>query len=428
MPEIIIPTKNVNLEKLGLINRGLFPVDNGLALRYNAVLKKVFSLDCDVDSFRVDKRGLSPELSVYFKKKYPERFEFGENYLNMRSANRFMIVVSPDQKSCPLVAPQTSYEDSLYEEVYRQARHTIEDVTGSEAIFGELENGISMFNSAEDLLQLRTVEVTLDTLEETVKSYFELKKMADDLGKGNNALDPEYIDTMQEKVKKEGDIRKRNISKVFPVTKEIHCFSAEFFKGVHCLRNFKGRQDIRTLFITHHQKDEKYWGEEVVTMDLHDESLIDVLHKYKFLGYNPNLVDQRIQELEDESLLSQGLDIVDMKPWERKKQVVECVKKFPESWHELREISALLNHTRNGIGGILENKSYATKLKLSEAIAKPEIVNHMLAELDPTDPVRVYEFNRRKLVTEFPNMPANRQRYVAYRLLTQLNQQGGKTK
>jgi len=428
MPERIIPTKNVNLEKLGLINRGLFPVDNGLALRYNAVLKKVFGLDCDVDSFRVDKRGLSPELSVYFKKKYPERFEFGENYLNMRSANRFMIVVSPDQKSCPLVAPQTSYEDSLYEEVYRQARHTIEDVTSSEALFGELENGITVFNSAQDLLQLRTVEVSLDTLEETVKSYFELKKMADDIGRSNNALDPEYISAMQEMVKRVGDIRNRSISKVFPITKEIHCFHEEFFKSVHCLRNFKGRQDIRTLFITHHQTEEKYWGEEVSLVDLHDESLIDILHKYKFLGYNSELVDQRIEEMEDEVLLASGFDVVSMKPWERKSQILVCVKKLPESWHELRDVSALLNHTRGDISGILEDKSYTTKLKLSEATAKPEIVNHMLAELDPTDPIRVYEFNRRKLVTEFPNMPANRQRYIAYRLLTQLNPQGGKTK
>jgi len=429
MTEIIIPTKNVDLEKLGLINQGLFPVDNGLSLRYNAVLKQVFGLDCDVDSFRVDKRGLSPELSVYFKKKYPKRFEFGENYLNMRSANRFMIVLSPDQKSCPLVAPQTSYEDGLYDEVYRQARHTIEDVTSSEALFGEIENGISIFHSPEDLLQLRTVEVSLDTLEGTVKSYFELKKMSDELGRDDNALNPEYIETMQEMAKKVGDIRNRSISKVFPITKEIHCFYAEFFKSVHCLRNFKGRQDIRTLFVSHHQETEKYWGDEVVAMDLHDESLIDLLHTHKFLAYNPDLVGQKIEEIENEVLLTQGLDIADTKSWERKRQVVQNVKRFPTSWHELREVSTLLNHTRTNIKDILEDKSYETRLKLSEAIAKPEIINHMLAELDPTDPLRIYEFNRKKLITEFPNMPANRQRYIAYRLLTaQLNPRGGKTK
>ncbi|MDD4308580.1 MAG: hypothetical protein PHU53_07220, partial [Thermoplasmata archaeon] len=140
------------------------------------------------------------------------------------------------------------------------------------------------------------------------------------------------------------------------------------------------------------------------------------------------LVDQRIEEIEDEVLLASGFDVVSMKSWERKSQILGCAKKLPESWHELRDVSTLLNHTRSGISGILEDKSYTTKLKLSEATAKPEIVNHMLAELDSTDPIRVYEFNRRKLVTEFPNIPANRQRYIAYRLLAQLNPQGGKTK
>ena len=76
--KIEVPEKNIDLEKLGLINQGLFTLEGELASRYNAILKNVFDLECEMDNFRVDKRGLSPELCVYFKKKYPERFEFGD--------------------------------------------------------------------------------------------------------------------------------------------------------------------------------------------------------------------------------------------------------------------------------------------------------------------------------------------------------------
>jgi hypothetical protein len=418
--KIEIPEKDIDLEKLGLINQGLFAVDGELASRYHSVLKQVFDLDCDVDNFRIDKRGLSPELCVYFKKKYPERFEFGDSFLNIRSANRFMIIISPDQKDAPLVAPQSSYDDSLCDEVYRQARHTVEDITTREALFGEFENGIRMYDSASDLLQFRTVEISLDTLDETVKNFFELKKMSDDLDKEDNALNSEYITKMQGLAGKVGDIRKRYISKVFPITKEIHCFYVEFFKGVHCLRNFRNKDEIRGIFISHEQGNPKNLGEEIVSLDLHDKKVLDLLHKYKFLRYNGDLIPKRLQELEDEALLSEGIDVIGLIPPRRKAKILEHSKKLPESYRELRETAKLIGNTSTRIEEALVDKSYETRLKLSEPASKADIINHMLAEIDPTDAVRVYEFNRRKLITEFPSLPTNRQRYIAYTILDEM--------
>lgn len=418
-----IPKRKLSLEELGLVNQGLFTVDGELAKRYHAVLKQVFDLNCDVDNFRVDKRGISPELCRYFKEKYPERFEYGDSYLNIKSANRFMIVVSPDQKSAPLVAPQASYDDNLCEEVYRQARHTIEDITTKEALFGEFENGVSIFDSPDDLLQLRTVEISLDTLEGTVKSYFELKRLSDNLGEKNNALNPEYITKMQKLVEKVGDIRYRSISKVFPITKEIHCFYVEFFRGIHCLRNFRNQDDIKAILISHHQEGKiKGLGEEILSLDLHDKSLIDSLHKYKFLGYNKDLIEKRMQEIEDEVLLAEGIDLVELAPYERKRKVTDLYKNFPESYNELRKIAKTMKNTSTRIKDAVADSSYETRLKLSEPASKAEIMNHILAEIDPTDVVRVYESNKRKLITEFPDLPLNRKRYIAYTLL---NHAGG---
>ena len=421
---IEIPKTNISLEQLGLINQGLFSVDGELARRYHQVLKHVFDLECDVDSFRVDKRGLSPELCRCLREKYPDRLEFGENYLNIRSANRFMIIVSPDQKSAHLVAPQTSYEDELYGIVYKLARHTIEDITQSEALYGELENGIDVFRSAEDLLQFRTIEISLDTLASTVKSILELKAMSSALGKEDSALNPEYIEKMQELVKKVGNVKNRSVSDIFPIKREIHCFYEEFFKGVHCLRNFRNEDNVQAIFISHHQGTPRDLGEEVISIDLHDPKLLDILHEYRFLRYNQDLIAQRAQEIEDETLLAAGIDVVDLNPHERKRKVIEYASKFPQSWHELREIAGITESTRRKIDKVVKDKSYETRLKLSEAASKKEIIEHMLAELDPTDPVRIFEANRRKLITEFPNLPLNRQRYIAYTLLNYT--QGGK--
>ena len=71
MVEITVPKTRIDLESLGLINQDLFNVEGNIASRYNVILKEIFELDSDLDAFRIDKRGLSPELSNYFAKKYP---------------------------------------------------------------------------------------------------------------------------------------------------------------------------------------------------------------------------------------------------------------------------------------------------------------------------------------------------------------------
>ena len=416
-----IPKQNVDLEKLGLINQGLFLVDKNLAQRYNHVLKEIFGYECGVDSFRIDKRGLSPELSIFLKKKYSgdDRLEYGENYLNMRSANRFMLIVSPDQRDAPLIAPQTSYDDQLCNRVHDQARHTIEDITQSEALFGELENKISMYESADDLLHVKTIEINLDTLNETVNSVFQLRKISDNLGAGDNALNPEYIGKMKKLVKKVGDIRYRPISNIFPIKKEIHCFYAEFFNGLHCLRNFNRNQKVRTIFVSHHQRNlsSKDLGPEIIALDLHSPELINVLSKHGFLKYDQKLVEQRIQEVEDELLLEKGIDVVDLRESERKRKITQLHKNFPKTYRELLDIQKKSTNKRARIDNLVKNKSYETKVMLSAPKNKKEIIGHMLAELDPTDPVRLYQDNRKKLITEFSSLPLNRQRYIAFRLL-----------
>ncbi len=415
--KIKIPKRGINLEKLGLINQGLFQVDKDLALRYYAVLKQVFGLDCDVDSFRIDRRGLSPELSDYFKKKYPERFEYGENYLNIRSANRYMIVVSPDQKNAPLVAPQTSYENDLFDLVHRQAKDTIEDVTQEEAMFGQMQNGIAVFQAVDDLLHVRKVELSLDTLNHTLEDIIALRKLSRELGEGANALDEEYIGKMKSLVKNVGDVRQRTVSDIFPIKIEAHSFYVEFFNGVHCLRNFKNDDGYKVLFIYNGQNITKESRQQILSMELQDKKLLDTLFNYDFLGYNARLAEQRIREIENQFLLEKGIDLVDLPESERERYITEHVAQFPLAWKELREVALCRENTTTKIEKVVGGMSYETRLKLSEPRKNKDVLNHLLGELDPSDVVRSYRLNRRKLLADFAEAPVHKRRYIAYRLL-----------
>ncbi len=416
-----IPEKNVDLEELGLINQNLFPVSGELALRYKAVLKDIFGYECDIDSFRVDKRGVSPELSCCLKELYPEDLEYGENYLNMKSANRFMIVVSPDQKNAPLVASQTSYENELFDLIYLQGKHVIEDITQQEVMFGELENRITLYETADDLLNLKSIDVDLDSPDGTRKKIAKLRKMSDELGDGNNALDAGYIAEMQELVSEVGDVRNRTRAEIFPVTQEIRSFYVEFFRGIHCFRDFARyghveQGGVQTIFITHHQDIPKLES-SIVALDLHSPQVLDTLHLYNLLTFDEDLIHTRIAEIENEVLLDDGVDVIGLSAPLRKKETVKRSKAFPDVWHELRDMRKILDNTGKLFEQIIWEKSYETRLKLSAAHADKPVVNHMLAELDPTDPIRLFQSNRKKLTAEFREMPANRQRYIAHRLL-----------
>jgi len=422
--EIKISRREIDLEELGLINQDLFEVSGELAKRYNEVLARVFDFQSDLDQFRIDKRGLSPEVASHLMEKYPQRLEFPENYLNIRSANRFMLVVSPDQRSAPLITSQTSYDNSLIDAVHTQAKHTIEDITQSEALFGELDERVEIFRIPADLLNIRTVEVNLDTLCKTFASVSELRKMSDQLGRGDNALDQKYISQMQTLVRKVGDIRARMISpEIFPIRKEMHCFCAEFFSGVYCLRQFRSGDGTRTLFFYNGETIDEDLGESVFARNIHDPEVVDVLHRYKFLTYNPELVEQRIREVEDEFFLQQNIDVVEMSDVVRKRKISNFVDSFPKVWIELRNVRRAVRNKEAEKYEMSDDASYELKLKLAEPRKHPEVIGHLLAELDPTDPVRVYEFNRGKFLRDFPDFD-NRKRYIVNTLLK--NKEGEK--
>ena len=423
---IIVPERDLDLEKLGLINQNLFHVDGELAVRYNRVLFEVFGYECNVDSFRIDKRGISPDLGQFLRERHPDRVESSDNYLTIGSANPYMIILSPEQKSAPLVMPQASYESKFYDGVYLQARHTIEDITSGEAMFGMLENGVTIFRSVEDLLRLRTVRITLDSPRGTAGSVAELNELFDRLGDVDgragvyglvNALNPEYIEKIRKLVDGIGNVETRAVSDIFPIKTEVHCFYSEAFNGVHCLRNFRNSDDVRAIFVTNNQGNVRELGDEILELDLHDPKLLEYLHKYKFMKYDSGLTAQRIEEIEHEVRLQEGVDVVALSAHKKKQMLVQRKRKFPKSLNELSDLAHVFENTTENEAESISTKSYETRLRLSVPSSKAEIIYHMLAELDPSDSVRVYEHNRRKFVLEFSRLPLNRQRYSVYQIL-----------
>mgnify|MGYP001601110292 CR=1 FL=1 len=138
------------------------------------------------------------------------------------------------------------------------------------------------------------------------------------------------------------------------------------------------------------------------------------------------MINQRLEEIADEMLLAKDIDVAGLAPYERKRLLHTNRDLLPREYTELSEIARTLQNLDVPIERLVRDKSYTTRVKLSASVTKKEddIVDHLLAEIDPTDVARVYRTNRKKFVTEFPKTPLNRQRYAILRILN--NEKGGK--
>jgi len=241
------------------------------------------------------------------------------------------------------------------------------------------------------------------------------------LNEGNNALDPKYVGKMQNLVERLGGVGRRYTSDIFPIKREVHCFQAEFFNGVYCLRDFRGKGGVNTLLITHHQEIPDSVSKGIVVYDVHDPALITYLHENRFLEYDIDLVRRRLREIEADVIVSKGMDIASMSKYQKRRAAVDNSADFPEEWRELSEIDRRVTNGERKVRELLDGISYRTQIKLSRSKEHPEVIDHLLARLDPTDVVRVYKTNLKKLARDFPKMPQVRQRYVAYALLNYNN-------
>lgn len=145
--------------------------------------------------------------------------------------------------------------------------------------------------------------------------------------------------------------------------------------------------------------------------------LLSTLHKFGFIRYTAEHVAQRIAEIEDQWMLDRGLEVIDMSPEDRTSFLVENASQLPQIWKELQTIERITKSTTRTLEEVLEDKDYTVRLKLAEAKKKPEVINHLLAELDPTNIERLYHANRNRVVADFPSLPINKKRYIAYKAL-----------
>ena len=195
-----------------------------LVERYSRALA-AFGLQMpELDSFRIDMIGFSPEVAEVLG---------DQDYLDPKKVNRRFVILSPEQAHLSLVHATFSNTADLMAEFFDRNRRVLFALTIKDVVFGEIEDNVFEIDDIDDLLSIEQVEFKIGTHENLTEKTADLKLKIDRLIKEPNAWrDDAMLREMVELAQQTGDIRE---NKLLPeeVVFRHESFWASHFGGIY---------------------------------------------------------------------------------------------------------------------------------------------------------------------------------------------------
>ncbi|WLR97963.1 DUF6638 family protein [Shinella sumterensis] len=183
-----------------LIYGRLLPIDEPhLVERYNKALDGFGMRRTQLSRFRIDMTGFSPEIAD----------ELGDrDYLDPNRVNRRFIIMTPEQVNLPVVHTSFSNTAALMHEFFSANARAINAITIRDALYGEIEDSVSVVNDIDDLLSINEVRFKVLSAEDMLGKAAELRGLIDRLKTVPNAWsDDAMLNRMVDLAKQTGDIR-----------------------------------------------------------------------------------------------------------------------------------------------------------------------------------------------------------------------------
>lgn len=170
-----------------------------LIARYNKALQGFGLRPTALTRFSIDMTGFSPEIAD----------ELGDrDYLDPNRVNRRFIIMTPDQAELPVVHTSFSNTAALMHEFFNANSRAINAVTIKDALYGEIEDSVSIVDDIDDLLSINEVRFRVLSAEDMLGKAAELRGLVDRLKKVPTAwADDDMLNRMVELAKVTGDIR-----------------------------------------------------------------------------------------------------------------------------------------------------------------------------------------------------------------------------
>ena len=201
-----------------------------LVARYNKALAGFGMRPTALPAFRIDMTGFSPEIAAELS---------DQDYLDPNRVNRRFILLTPEQENLPVVHTSFSNTAGLMHEFFEANRRAIHAVTIKDALYGEIEDSVSVVSTLEDLLSINEVTFRVLSAEDLLGKASELRQLADRLTSEPDAWrDDGLLNRMVELARVTGDIRQNTLVPDKLVFRH-DAFWANHFGGVYIFMDGK---------------------------------------------------------------------------------------------------------------------------------------------------------------------------------------------
>lgn len=392
----------------GLMFGNLHLVESpALVDRYNRALEHLTGKQTALTDFHIDISGYSPEVGD----------ELGDDlYLNQGGVNRQFILLTTEQRKCPLLNVKFSTSHDILHRFITENAAQLFALTATDSVAGELVNSVFEVSSPRKLFDIRRITIEADTPGGTLQNAGELATLIDRFKSEDDAwFDDVLIAEMIGLAEKSGDIA-RNPVRLKHTSYEQKNFWTSHFGGIYLFQDLQHPALIAA-------RDKEPLGELPIkyVFDQGDRNRIA-----KFFDYN-DLVESIVKApgLDAAAILQQKMDFIvidvaadagfdltgltrtDMRRLARKNAAL-----LPEAYAGL---SSLLNWSTGGGDWPRITSDHPAYFYTLRAADTPEhdLINMLLAELCPLDIRQLFICHKDLFYRLYAGWPDAKKTYVA---------------
>ncbi|MCF8277735.1 MAG: hypothetical protein K9J17_13460 [Flavobacteriales bacterium] len=388
----------IKLSESKLFGDRLYYIDNTLMQkRYNRCLEDIGIAPTELNQFHVDGWGWSPEIA----REKDDRF-----YLSHGVANPFAIIISPDQKDCPVYMPYHTFDWEIHRRVFENYALQIEDITSLNAIWFELDQNISSYRTPQDLLMMEVVNLKFNVAGDLAAAAAEQKALVNRYMNDPRAwMNSKLREAIIESSKKHGDLRYRNLELPdFPFS-NITAFYTLAFNGVFVFKKVMGGKPIM-IFEDDASQLSGDSGHLHVEFNMKDLSFIPYLYNLDLLDSETDFFQEHIELLElqlEHMIVSAAMELDDtipvgqMTPTQRKGLIskLEKAKLLDDRYFELEKVVNKLINGGQEKPKISENlNQFMLQPHTRTSPEQKRVLWHLISKIQNNNPVLQFAFDK----------------------------------
>lgn len=380
--------------------------------RYNSALKGFGLPEIELERFRIDMAGFSPEVAQALD---------DPQYLDPNGINRRFIILTPEQMDLPVVATAFSNTQDLLYKFFEENARALLALTIKDVLYGEIEDSVFEISDIEDLLSIEQVEFKLSTASALLDRTAELQLLIEKLLKKPDAWrDDAMLETMVGHAKTTGDIRENMLLPQELVFRH-ETFWTSHFGGVYVFVEERQTTVICDPAAKGFRRSRPW---QVAYIDINDDKQV-----WKFLVETGRIDPPRGSWIERSGLIDERFKMATA--WmamqaDPKTDLSRVDDQWAANWasRNARAVERdgtipMINWVKRQVAGwsAVDLREVAPRYRFVVARANPEhadryLVNRLIAEYLPFDFLTRFIYNKPGFYAEYEDWPENYREYV----------------